>query len=182
MVDDAFVVPIKSFDLAKERLRRGGVPDVTSLARQLALGVLESCSPRHVIVISESHDVTAFARDNGAEVVEATASGLNEAVQGAYEQLSSRFERLIIVHGDLRRPEGLADFTPDPGVTVVTDHRGLGTNVLVVPTMIDFHFQYGSNSALLHLLEAQRHDLMVHLITDSRWRFDVDEPSDLEGP
>ena len=181
MVNDVFVVPIKSFDVAKERLRRGGVPDVTSLARELALRVLENCSPRHVIVVSESSDVTNFARDHGAEVVESTASSLNEAVQGAYEQLSSRYERLIIVHGDLRHPEGLADFTPDPGITVVADHRGLGTNVLVVPTMIDFHFKYGSNSAHLHLREAQRLDLAVHLITDSRWRFDVDEPSDLKS-
>jgi len=182
MVDDVFVVPIKSFDIAKERLRLGGVPDVTSLARKLALGVLESCSPRQVIVVSESSDVTSFAREHGADVFESTASGLNEAVQGAYEQLSSRFARIIIVHGDLRHPEGLANFQPDEGVTVVTDHLGLGTNVLVVPTMIDFRFCYGSNSASLHGREAQRLDIDFHLITDSQWRFDVDEPSDLAGP
>ncbi|HEY5266491.1 MAG TPA: hypothetical protein VIJ40_06740 [Acidimicrobiales bacterium] len=182
MVKDAFVVPIKRFDVAKERLRLGGVPNVTSLARELALGVLKSCSPRHVIVLSESSDVSDFAREHGAEIVESEASNLNDAVQGAYGQLSSRFDRLIFVHGDLRHPEGLADFAPDAGVTVVLDHLGLGTNVLVVPTMTDFRFAYGPNSASLHQQEAQRLDIDVHLVTDSQWRFDVDEPSDLNSP
>lgn len=179
MVHDVFVVPIKSFKVAKGRLRRGGISDVTSLARELALGVLENCSPRHVIVLSESSDVTNFARSFDTEVLESTASSLNGAVQNAFRKLSSRFERLIIVHGDLRQPDGLGDFMPDRGVTIVTDHRGVGTNVLVVPTDIDFRFQYGSNSAFLHTREAQRLDVAVNLITDSRWRFDVDEPSDL---
>ncbi|HEY5105103.1 MAG TPA: hypothetical protein VII65_08685, partial [Acidimicrobiales bacterium] len=176
MVDDVFIVPIKSFEVAKERLRLGGVPDVTALARKLALGVLESCSPGQVIVLSESSDVTAFARSEGVEVLESTASNLNEAVQRAYGQLSSRFARLIIVHGDLRYPEGLADFKPDVGITIVTDHLGVGTNVLVVPTKTNFHFSYGPRSASLHQGEAKRLDIDCHLITDSQWRFDVDEP------
>jgi 2-phospho-L-lactate guanylyltransferase len=182
MIDDVFVVPIKSFDVAKERLRLGGVHNVTSLARELALGVLQSCAPRHVIVLSESSDVTSFAQEHSVEVFESTASNLNEAAQGAYEHLSPRFRRLIIVHGDLRHPEGLANFVPEEGVTVVTDHLGLGTNVLVVPTGVDFHFLYGANSALLHQQEAQRLGLDCHFITDSQWRFDVDEPSDLNRP
>lgn len=182
MLGDVFVIPIKSFEVAKERLRLGGVPEVTALARKLALGVLESCSPGQVIILSESSDVTAFARSEGVEVVTSTASNLNEAVQSAYEQLSSRFDRLIIVHGDLRHPEGLADFEPNVGITIVTDHLGLGTNVLVVPTKINFHFSYGPRSALLHQREAERLNIDCHFITDSQWRFDVDEPSDLTSP
>ena len=179
MGNDVFVVPIKSFDVAKERLRRGGVPDVTSLARELALGVLENCSPRHVIVISESSDVTNFARDNGAEVVESTASGLNEAVQGAYEGLSARYDRLIIVHGDLRYPEGLGTFMPLPGITLFADHHGSGTNVIVIPSGLDFHFAYGTNSLRHHVAEAERLNAPYRVVATSPWRFDVDEPSDL---
>lgn len=179
MANDTFVVPIKSFDVAKERLRLGGVTEVAELARDLAVGVLRSCSPRHVIVLSESSDVSLFALEHGAEVLETNASNLNEAVQSAYHHLASRYSSLIIVHGDLRYPDNLADFEPEHGITIVTDHLGLGTNVLAVPTKIDFHFFYGANSAYLHQQEASRLNVAYRLITNSPWRFDVDEPIDL---
>jgi 2-phospho-L-lactate guanylyltransferase len=177
--NDAFVVPLKQFDLAKERLRAGGTNDVTALARTLALDVLRNCAPRHVIVVSESEAISRFAEEQGAEVWSSTATSLNEAVQGAYGGLSDRFERLLIVHGDLRSPAGLGSFDPREGITIVTDHHGRGTNVLALPTGLDFHFAYGSDSAQLHVREAQRLGIDVTLIKDSPWRFDVDEPSDL---
>jgi 2-phospho-L-lactate guanylyltransferase (CobY/MobA/RfbA family) len=179
---EIFVVPLKRFDVAKERLRRGGIDDVTALARDLAAGVIRQCAPRHVVVLSESSDVTTFAHELGAEVLESDASNLNEAVQGAYERLSGRCERIIVVHGDLQEPEGLGDYEPETGVTIVTDYLSRGTNVLVVPTGLDFHFHYGENSAQLHQEEAERLNVEWRLITDSPWRFDVDEPNDVKRP
>ena len=179
MTNDAFVVPLKQFDLAKERLRAGGTNDVSALARNLAAEVIRSCAPRHVIVVSESAAISLFAQEHDAEVWHSHATTLNEAVQGAYEGLSERFERLLIVHGDLRSPAGLGTFNPPQGVTIVTDHHHRGTNVLALPTGLDFHFAYGVDSASLHADEARRLDQAVTLITDSPWRFDVDEPSDL---
>jgi 2-phospho-L-lactate guanylyltransferase (CobY/MobA/RfbA family) len=108
------------------------------------------------------------------------ATDLNDAVQRAYGALQSRFERLVIVHGDLRTPAGLGSFDPGPGVTIVTDHHGRGTNVMALPTGLDFHFAYGANSAELHRREAERVGARVTVVTDSPWRFDVDEPDDLE--
>ena len=54
MPNDVVVVPMKRFDVAKERLRLGGVVDVTSLARSLAASVLQASAPRPVVVVSES--------------------------------------------------------------------------------------------------------------------------------
>ena len=179
MINDAFLLPLRAFDLAKERLRAGGTDKVTQLAHAMALDVLQSCAPRRVVVLSESDAITRFATERGAEVYESSSTSLNEAVQGAYEALGSRFERLIIVHGDLRTPIGLGLFNPDPGVTIVTDHHGRGTNVLALPTGEDFHFAYGADSARRHEEEALRLGLVLHVVTDSPWRFDVDEPSDL---
>jgi 2-phospho-L-lactate guanylyltransferase len=181
VMSEAFVVPVKRFDVAKERLRRGGVANVAALARELARSVIEHCAPGHVIVLSESSDVTRFARELGVEALESTAASLNEAVQSAYERLGERFERLIVVHGDLRDPAGLGAFHPDVGVTIVTDHLSRGTNVLVVPTKRGFGFHYGDDSATQHRAEAQRLGLEWRLITDSPWRFDVDEPEDVAG-
>ncbi len=179
VINDAFVVPLKAFEVAKGRLRVAGDDDVTNLARSLALAVLRSCAPRQVIVVSESDVITKFAKEQGAQVYESAATSLNEAVQGAYDALAQSYERLIIVHGDLRSPDGLALYDPPPGVTIVADHHGSGTNVLALPSGLDFHFAYGANSAFLHGAEARRLGLDVHVVTDSPWRFDVDEPSDL---
>jgi 2-phospho-L-lactate guanylyltransferase len=176
---DAFVIPLKRFDLAKERLRVSNASSVTELAQRLATDVIAGCSPRHTIVLSESDEISAFASAHGCEVLRSDATGLNDAVQRAYGALQSRYERLIIVHGDLRHPEGLGAFEPGPGVTIVTDHHGRGTNVMAVPTRLDFHFFYGVNSASLHQREAERLGLGVTVVTDSPWRFDVDEPEDL---
>jgi 2-phospho-L-lactate guanylyltransferase (CobY/MobA/RfbA family) len=182
MVRDVVVVPLKAFDDAKSRLRRGGVEGVSALARQLAQGVLAASAPRHVIVLSESTGTTQFALEHGAEALESDAAGLNDAVQRAYRELEERYERLIIAHGDLRSPGGLGEFEPPEGVTIVTDHLATGTNVLVVPTGLDFHFFYGANSAPQHRREAERLGVTCRVITDSPWRFDIDEPSDVTYP
>jgi 2-phospho-L-lactate guanylyltransferase len=182
MLSDVVVVPIKQFDVAKERLRLSNVPDVTLLARELAANVVKASSPRHVVVVSESADVWHFAEELGVEVLRSMTTGLNEAVQWSYETLAPRFDRLIVAHGDLRFPSGLGTFVPEPGITFVADHLGEGTNVLVVPTNLDFHFYYGPGSLERHVKEAKRLEVDYRVIRDSPWRFDVDEASDLKEP
>jgi 2-phospho-L-lactate guanylyltransferase len=179
MTRDAFVVPLKRFDDAKTRLRSGGTREVSALAREMATNVLASCAPRRVIVLSESADVTRFASDLGAELIESNAANLNDAAQRAYARLTERFDRLIFVHGDLRNPAGLSLFRPPPGVTIITDHHGTGTNVLALPTGLDFRFNYGVGSAQLHEREARRIGAPCQVVFDSPWRFDVDEPGDV---
>lgn len=180
-MSEAVVIPLKRFDLAKYRLRRDDDLDVTSIAKRLARGVIEASAPRPVIVLSEDPIVADFATSLGAEVWHSAATGLNDAVQGAYRGLEGRYERLIIAHGDLRLPEGLGLVTVAAGLTLYADHHGTGTNVLAIPTGLDFHFAYGANSLALHVAEAERLALDYRVITDSPWRFDVDERSDLEG-
>ncbi|HVA53629.1 MAG TPA: hypothetical protein VNF05_08980 [Acidimicrobiales bacterium] len=178
---EAIVVPLKRFDRAKERLRRDARLDVASIAEDLARGVITSSQPRPVIVVSEDPVVARFAAACGAEVWQSSASNLNDAVQGAYVGLGERFERLIIVHGDLRHPEGLGSYEPLPGITFFADHHGKGTNVVAIPTQLDFHFAYGADSLRRHVNEAQRLNATYRVVTTSPWRFDVDEPSDLDG-
>ena len=180
MTTDAIVVPLKRFDIAKTRLRHDGATGLDVFARGLATAVLDSCRPRHVIVLSESDDVTDFATGLGAEVLRSDATSLNDAVQRAYARLDGRFDRLINAHGDLRFPTGLGRFEAGPGVTIVTDHHGRGTNVLALATGLGFRFAYGADSARRHAEEAARLGLEVSLVTDSPWCYDVDEPRDRE--
>ena len=175
----AAVVPLRDFSIAKVRLRSSGVVDVTTLARRLATGVLDACQGLATFVVTESDDVEAFATEHGVRVLRSGANSLNDAVHFAYERLAGAYDQLMIVHGDLKFPTGLNTFVPAADVTVVTDDRGDGTNVLVLPTGFDFHFAYGTNSAQCHEREAIRLDLSLSLVHDSPWRFDVDELSDL---
>jgi 2-phospho-L-lactate guanylyltransferase len=181
-MSEAVVIPLKRFDLAKYRLRRDDDLDVTSIARELARGVIQASAPRPAIVVSEDPTVAAFATSLGAEVWHSDVTGLNQAVQGAYRGLEGRFERLIVAHGDLRLPDGLGLVEVATGLTLYADHHGTGTNVLVIPTGLDFRFAYGARSLARHIEEAERLALTYRVITDSPWRFDVDERSDLEGP
>ena len=97
MTYDAFLVPLKQFDLAKDRLRKDASLDVSHLAEELARGVLQSCGTRKVLVLSESPEITSFATKLGIEVFESHSNGLNEVVSNAYAALESRYEQLHIV-------------------------------------------------------------------------------------
>lgn len=179
MTVDAIIIPIKRFDHAKARLR-GADLDVDALARTLASGVIRHSAPRQVIVVCEERSIATFARAAGADVWWASATGLNAVIHSAYRGLGDRFERLIVAHGDLRHPEGLGDFAPTASITLVADHRRQGTNVLALPTGLDFHFAYGPNSLDRHVGEARRLGLDCEVVVGSPWGFDVDEPQDLD--
>jgi len=173
------LVPLKSFGEAKSRLRASPtVASVDELVRELARGVIAACSPRRVIVLSDDAEVATFALAQGAAYFH-SPPGLNAAVQAAYDDLTADVDGVIVVHGDLLRPSGLGSYAFPPGVTVVTDRHGTGTNVLAVPTGTRYRFQFGQNSAQLHENEAHRLRLPVVVERHSSWRYDVDEPGDL---
>lgn len=178
-MSEAVVVPLKRFDRAKARLRRDSTLDVTRIVEELARRVILSSQPRPVIVVSEDPELKEFATSLGAEMISSSSTSLNEAIQLAYRALGTRFERLIIAHGDLRDPEGLGTFEPECDLTFYGDHREDGTNVIVLPTRLDFHFSYGPQSLRRHVAEAERLGLSYCVNTTSAWRFDIDEPDDL---
>lgn len=176
----AIVVPLKSFAIGKGRLRGVASLDVDVLSRYLAAGVITAAAPRDVFVVSHSSDVSVFATALGATNLHCETPGLNAAVQFAFDSVRPLYDVVVIAHGDLRNPTGLGSFDPAPGVTVVQDHRATGTTVLAVPTTSEFTFQYGDNSCQLHEIEAKRRGHVVRVVSDSPWRFDIDEPEDLQ--
>lgn len=183
MVDVGVIVPLKSFARAKSRLRAVAGLDVDRLVEELARAVLDAARPRVTVVATDDDDVAHWARGLEAAVVLAPP-GLNAAVDAAYRALGHSVEFAVVAHGDLADPVGLGQFHPEAGVTVVADHRGTGTTVLAVPADAGFRFSFGASSRALHEHEAARLGLAWRTIIDSPWRFDVDEPSDLErlGP
>jgi 2-phospho-L-lactate guanylyltransferase (CobY/MobA/RfbA family) len=180
-MNTAVVVPLKRFDRAKARLRLDNELDVTRIVEGLARGVIHASHPRPVVVVSEDPELGDFVSSLGAELLLTSSTNLNEAVQAAYAALGSRYEGLIVAHGDLLEPKGLGTFEPECDLTFYGDHRADGTNVIVLPTGLDFHFSYGPQSLSRHVREAERLQLTYRVDISSSWRFDVDVPGDLPG-
>ena len=174
------LIPVKSFSLAKGRLRQHlGEEAATALARSLATAVVRAAHPRSVVVVTNDHDVSEWAVSLGARVVLQHAEGLNAGVHEAYQSVSSGTDHVIIAHGDLADPQGLGSFAIDDGITLFSDHHGTGTNVLALPSGLDFAFHYGPDSLRRHVAEAERLQLKFSVVSDSPWAFDIDEVEDL---
>ena len=150
------------------------------MARLLAIAVLRACAPLPCTIVTESEAVVTFATEMGFAALLSPAIDLNSAVAFAREALQATCDQLIVVHGDLRDPEGLGGWEPGAGVTIVTDHHGTGTNVLALDSALPFTFSYGPDSALLHEHEARRLGQSITIVRDSPWAVDIDELSDLE--
>jgi 2-phospho-L-lactate guanylyltransferase len=177
---EAVVIPLKAFHNAKSRLRDDiGASTTSDLARTLAERVLEASLPRTRIVVSDDDQVLEFAESKGALAFRTVLTTLNGSISDAYNRLAGSYQQLIVVHGDLARPEGLGTAPFPENITIFTDHHGTGTNVMILPTGLDFRFAYGPSSAQEHQREAARLGVSCQVILDSPWQFDVDEPDDI---
>ena len=180
----AVVVPLKSFDLAKGRLSDALEPSERAvLAEQMATKVLAAAHDLAKWVVCGDRDVATWALRNGAGVIWREPTGLNNAAQSGIDWCRSEgHTRAIVAHGDLPLAKDLtwlADRTED--VVVVTDRRKDGSNVVLVPTNVEFKFQYGPGSAAKHRQEADRLGLRCVVIEDVELGWDVDLPEDLKG-
>jgi 2-phospho-L-lactate guanylyltransferase len=179
----AVLVPIKAFTAAKGRL--DGALDAAGraeLARSLAAGVLAAAAPLPVLVVCDDDEVARFATTRRAGVHRQRAPGLNAAVAEGVDHLAAqRFDRVVVAHADLPRPQGLAALAAGDGVLLVPDRDDDGTNVLVVPASAGFRFAYGPGSFSAHLAEAERLGLAATIVRDDDLAWDVDTAEDLAG-
>ena len=180
----AVLIPVKSFDLAKGRLADALQPrQRAELARSMATRVVEAAGPLPTFVVCDSDEVASWAAEVGAEAIRVDTPGLNLAVASGAAELTGRgYRELIVAHGDLPLARDLTWLAGFAGVTVVTDRRGDGTNVLVLPLGTDFDFHYGAGSARAHRAEARRVGLAHRTVDDPELGWDVDTPDDLDLP
>ncbi len=177
----AVVIPVKSFEVAKERLSDALEPsDRADLAKRMATGVVAAAAPLPTYVVCGSAEVAAWAVEVGAGVIWLDRPGLNPAIAHATGVLyADGYQRAIIAHGDLPLARSLGWVGDFDGVTIVPDRRGEGTNVMAVPLGAEFRFQYGELSAPAHRVEAERLDLALRIVPDESLGWDVDVPDDL---
>ncbi len=177
----AVLGPVKSFSEAKLRLAPALAPaGRAELARAMATHVLGAARPLPTAVVCDDIEVAAWARQERVLVIWEPERGLNRAVEAGVERLRAGGARQVIVaHGDLPLAPGLAWVARFPGVTIVPDRAGDGTNVICVPAGAGFTFSYGPGSSSRHAAEAFRLGLPLRVVRERRLGHDVDTPADL---
>ncbi|MEI8126390.1 MAG: hypothetical protein WCG86_01085 [Actinomycetota bacterium] len=173
------VVPLKSFDTGKSRLRAAMSGDlVHDLIMKLARGVVAAAEGFRTVIVSDNAKVEFWAREMGCECISG-AEGLNQSLLAARQRLAAECERLVIVHGDIWEPASLSILPTDYEIVIAPDRHNQGTNVLSLPSQLDFHFSYGLRSALAHEKEARRHGLTPLVLGTNSWGVDIDTTDDL---
>jgi len=182
--DLAVLLPVKAFHQAKLRLAPA-LDDAAraELARAMATTVAAAAGALPLFVVCDDPEVMSWASGVGAQVLWRPGLGLNGAVTHGVATLAARgFGRVIVAHADLPHALDLGAVAAAPGVTLVPDRRGDGTNVACVPTDAGFRFAYGPGSFARHRAEAARLGLALRILREPRLAWDVDLPDDLVVP
>jgi 2-phospho-L-lactate guanylyltransferase len=106
--------------------------------------------------------------------------GLNGAVEAGVDHLATQgVVQVTVAHADLPLATGLSLVGESPGITLVPDRFGNGTNVIAVPAEAGFRFSYGPGSFARHRTEAERLGLPLRILDRPDLAYDVDEPADV---
>ncbi|MGI9577073.1 MAG: 2-phospho-L-lactate guanylyltransferase [Microthrixaceae bacterium] len=180
------LMPVKGFDLAKQRLAAQLEPvERSRLARAMADTVLRAASPLPVVVVCDDDGVRRWALDAGASVCWTPGCDLNAALTKAVDEAAvSGIDRVVIAHADLPFAAAMERLAAaaTAEVLLVPDRHGRGTNVMSIPTDVRFPLSYGPDSRSAHVRHATSAGLSVTEIADAALGWDVDEPADLNPP
>ena len=189
------VLPIKSFDAAKQRLaERLPAGNRRALAQAMCADVLlalrRSTAVDDVIVVTSELNATALASGHGVEVVDdPEEQGQSAAAKrGVAVAVKNGADRVLLVPGDcpaldpheldslLGKETGVA-----PSVVIVPDRHGTGTNALLLspPGVIDPAF--GEGSFARHKERAESAGVRVLVEEVPSLALDVDTPDDLDA-
>lgn len=181
----AVIIPIKSFEGAKERLASAlDATERRKLAVYTATRVVAAAAPFSVFIVCDDDEVAHFARQHGAVVVQQQVSGLNNAARAGLDAArNAGFIWGIIAHGDLPLATHfdhlLDESMPRTRIGLVGDQSKDGTNVLVIATDSAFDFHYGPGSFRAHCDETIRRGYELRVIDDFALAIDIDTPADL---
>ena len=187
------VVPVKTLDAAKQRLA-GALDPAARRGLSLAMlaDVLDALDATAGLdgaaVVSRDSDVMELARRRGLRVIPETGAGLNAAVAQAANVLSAEgCARLLVMPADLplAAPEEiaavLAALPEAPGLTLVPDRHGVGTNALACTPPDAVAPSSGAGSFARHLEAARNAGIPATVLRLPGLGLDIDTPEDLRA-
>jgi 2-phospho-L-lactate guanylyltransferase len=186
----AAILPVKRFTRAKQRLGASVAdPLREDLARAMVGDVLvalsETTSLERTIVVTGEDSVAAASRYLGALVVQDTAEESQSAAValGIERALVEGFERVLCVPGDCPalNPAELDSLLGSgaPGVTIVPDRHGTGTNGLLLEPPDAIPPSFGPDSCERHLALARKAAAVCRIERPASLLLDIDTGADL---
>ena len=183
------VLPVKSFSAAKTRLAADlGVPQ-PELASEMADGVLRALcasSLDRVLVVTRERSVMDLADAVGAEIVEEDELRGHSAAAmlGVRRALELGADRVLLAAGDcpLLGPadvDALLARHTEPGVVILTDRHGTGTNGLLLQPPDAIAPAFGMGSRERHAESAYRAGVAWVVEDIPAFAYDVDTAEDL---
>jgi 2-phospho-L-lactate/phosphoenolpyruvate guanylyltransferase len=192
MIGFPVIIPVKPFDLAKQRL--SGIlqpPERAALARTMLIDVLNVVAsvvlPSNVIVVTSSPEVMGIAKSAGTQVAqEAASSDLNSAIE-----LAARHAIVQDAGGFLMLPADVPEITSAvlrQALVALDQNRSLvlapaisdgGTNLLACGPPRAIRPEFGAGSFAKHLAAAERSGLVCHVLNSPELGRDIDRPEDL---
>ena len=184
------ILPVKSFGAAKQRLAESlGAGSRQALAQAMFADVLGALRRTEeldgIVVITSDRAAESAARGHGVVVLADPAqAGHSQAAQiGIRHAMAHGFERVALVPGDtpLIRPADLAGLLArsGPGVSVVPDRHGTGTNALLLTPPDAIEPSFGPGSRERHIALADEAGVRVRIDEVAALALDVDTPDDL---
>ncbi len=185
------VLPIKSFDHAKQRLEQELDPRPRrALAEAMFSDVLVALRRAkrvdQVLVVSADHGAQRIAGGYGAMVLDGPDRGHNDAAQrGVARAIELGSERVLLVPGDcpVLDPTQLDELidrpAANPSALIVPDRHGTGTNALVLTPPDTLAPSFGPDSHARHTRHALTAGVNAETVTIPSLALDIDTPEDL---
>jgi len=186
------VVPLKSPEAAKSRLR-AGLDDrarqrlMFAMARQVVRTLMHTPGIAGVAVVTASPEVAAYVEQEGAEVIRQDRDGgTAEACRSAVARLSASADSLLMISGDIPlictdAVAALVDLSRrTPLVAIVPDRRRSGTNALLCTPPAVIPPCFGADSFERHLAAARSQGVELRIVESDALALDIDDLEDLE--
>jgi 2-phospho-L-lactate guanylyltransferase len=186
------IVPVKSFDVAKQRLAgalaRGSRESLAQAMFSDVLAALRRVERlESVVVVTADPSAESAARQRATVLTDDRRAGQSAAAEiGIRHALAAGFERVLLVPGDTPLIDSgeidrLLERTAAEGIAVgvVADRHGTGTNALVLMPPDAIAPSFGPNSCDRHVAAAESAGASHRLEHAPSLAHDVDTPDDL---
>ncbi len=187
------ILPIKSFDEAKQRLG----PDLDHALRKLLVEAMvadvlialrRARSITATVAVSSDEAAQRVAAAYGASLLYDDGGGHNgAALKGIRHAMAHGFDRALLVPGDCPAldpkeiDELLRRNAHAPSALVVPDRHGTGTNALVLCPPDSLEPSFGPGSRDRHVERAAAAGIESAVVDVPTLALDVDTPEDLEA-
>jgi 2-phospho-L-lactate guanylyltransferase len=185
------ILPLKTLDRAKQRLAADLDPTprralVEAMFADVLIALRRATTINSTLVVSADHVAQRIGAGYGAEVLEDSDEGHNEAARRGIARAGELgADRVLLVPGDCPLIDPLeidalvSRRAPSPSVFVVADRHGTGTNALLITPPDAFIPSFGEGSHDRHLADADAARIGAETVTVASLELDVDTLDDL---